>query len=62
MKKAQFGYVIRDEKIAVGKNYNNGMVKIKVEGEKVAKGDQIFRYASSNEDEINSKIEELNNS
>ena len=61
MKKAQFGYVIRDEKIAVGKNYNNGMVKIKVEGEKVAKGDQIFRYASSNEDEINSKSEKLNN-
>ena len=61
MKKVQFGYVIRDEKVAVGKNYNNGIVRIKVEGEKVAKGDQVFRYQISNEDEINTKIEELNN-
>ncbi len=54
------GYVIRDEKIAKGKNYDNGMVQIKAEGEKVAKGDQIFRYASENEEEINTKIDELN--
>ena len=54
------GYVIRDEKITKGKNYDNGMVQIKAEGEKVAKGDQIFRYASENEEEINTKIDELN--
>lgn len=58
-KKMLFGYVIRDEKIAKGNNYNNGMIKIKEEGEKVAKGNQIFRYCSENENEINAKIEEL---
>lgn len=54
------GYVIRDEKIAKGKNTENEMIQIKSEGEKVAKGSQIFRYSSKNEDEINSKISELN--
>ena len=60
MKKALFGYVIRDEKIAKGNNSSNGMIQIKSEGEKVAKGSQIFRYAIENEDEINAKINELN--
>ena len=59
-KKVQLGYVIRDEKIAEGKNYSNGMIKIKSEGEKVAKGSQIFRYATQNEEEIKSKIDDLN--
>ena len=60
MKKMQFGYVIRDEKIAKGNNTNNGMIQVKSEGEKVAKGSQIFRYAIENEAEINAKIDELN--
>ena len=60
MKKALLGYVIRDEKVAEGKNYDNGMIQIKTEGEKVAKGSQIFRYSTENEEEINSKIDELN--
>lgn len=60
MKKARYGYVIREEKIAKGNNYANGMVQIKSEGEKVAKGDSIFRYYSENEEELNNKIEELN--
>ncbi len=54
------GYVIRDEKIAKGNNSNNAMIQIKAEGEKVAKGSQVFRYASETEDEINSKIDDLN--
>ena len=54
------GYVIRDEKIAKGNTSNANMIQIKAEGEKVAKGDQIFRYASKNEEEINSQIDELN--
>ena len=54
------GYVIRDEKIAKGNNSSNGMIQVKSEGEKVAKGSQIFRYAIENEDEINKKIDELN--
>ena len=52
--------MIRDEKIAKGNNKNNGMIQVKSEGEKVAKGNQIFRYAIENEDEINKKIDELN--
>jgi len=60
MKKVLHGYVIRDEKVAKGNNSNNGMIQIKSEGEKVAKGSQIFRYAIENEDEINKKIDELN--
>lgn len=55
------GYVIRDEKIAKGNNYQNGMYQIKTEGEKVANGDSIFRYYSSNEENLNQKIDELNN-
>ena len=60
MRKRLFGYVIRDEKIAKGNNSSNGMIKVKSEGEKVAKGSQIFRYAIENEDEINTKIDEIN--
>lgn len=56
----QYGYVIRDEKTAKGNNYENGMVQIKAEGEKVANGDPIFRYYSNNEEGLNQKIEELN--
>ena len=55
------GYVIRDEKIAKGNNYQNGMYQIKTEGEKVANGDPIFRYYSNNEETLNTNIEELNN-
>lgn len=61
MKKMLYGYVIRDEKVAKGNNSENGMVQIKSEGERVSKGDQIFRYRSQNEEELNSKIDELNN-
>lgn len=35
------------------------MVKIKNEGEKVAKGDSVFRYYSSGEEELKNKIAEL---
>ena len=55
------GYIIRDEKIAKGNNYQNGMYQIKTEGEKVANGDPIFRYYSNNEETLNTNIEELNN-
>ena len=60
-KKVRLGYVIRDEIIAKGDNQNgSGIVQIKTEGEKVSKDSQIFRYTGKNEDEINSKIDELN--
>lgn len=53
------GYIIRDETIVEGNNYKNGISQIKSEGEKVAKGESIFRYFSNNEENINNKIKEL---
>ena len=53
------GYVIRNETVVQGNNYKNGMVQIKSEGEKVAKGDAIFRYYSNNEENLTKKIQEL---
>lgn len=53
------GYVIRNETIVQGNNYKNGMVQIKTEGERVAKGDSIYRYYSNNEESLVKKIEEL---
>lgn len=53
------GYVIRDEVIISGENYANGLVQIKSEGERVAKGESVFRYYSKNEEDLNKKIEEL---
>lgn len=54
------GYVIRDEQVVKGNNYESGIVQIKAEGEKTAKGEQIFRYSSTNEQELNDKIDEIN--
>lgn len=56
---SDIGYIIRGETVVKGQNYKNGMVKIKNEGEKVAKGDSVFRYYSSGEEELKSKIAEL---
>lgn len=53
------GYVIREETVIKGENYKNGMVTIKNEGERVAKNDTIFRYYSTNEEQLVKKIEEL---
>lgn len=55
----QFGYVIREETVVQGNNYRNGMIQIKTEGEKVAKGEAVFRYYSNNEENLKKKIEEL---
>ena len=54
------GYILRDEKVAKASNDERGMIQIKSEGERVSNGDQIYRYISENEDEINTKIDELN--
>ncbi len=53
------GYVIRDEKI-IPTESENKIVQIKNEGEKVAVGETVFRYEATNEQELNKKIEELN--
>ena len=56
---AAVGYIVRDETIIKGENYKNGMEQIKTEGEKVAKGEPIFRYYSNNEENLIEKIQEL---
>ncbi len=53
------GYIIREETIVKGSNYKNGMEQIKTEGERVAKGESIFRYYSSGEENLVNKIKEL---
>ena len=53
------GYIIRDEVVIKGQNYKNGMEQIKTEGEKVAKGETIFRYFSKNEKNLLEKIANL---
>lgn len=53
------GYIIRDEVIISGENFENGLVQIKMDGEKVAKGESVFRYYSKNEEDLNTKIAEL---
>ncbi len=53
------GYVIRKETVVQGNNYKNGMMQIKTDGERVAKGDPVFRYYSNNEETLVAKIQEL---
>ena len=53
------GYVIRNETLIDVTNSENKLVAIKSEGEKVGKGDSIYRYRVENEDEINDKITEV---
>ena len=56
---SDIGYIVREETVVKGQNYKNGMVKIKNEGEKVAKGDSIFRYYSSGEEDLKKQIADL---
>ena len=56
---ATIGYIIRDEQIISGENYENGIITIKSEGERVSKGNAVFRYCSPNEDKLVDKIAEL---
>lgn len=53
------GYIIREETVVKGNNYQNGIVQIKSEGEKVASGEYVFRYYSNNEEEIMNQIAEI---
>ncbi len=53
------GYIIRDETVLKGENYKNGLVQIKAEGEKVAKGEAVFRYLTAGEEKLKSQIKEL---
>ena len=53
------GYVIRNEALVKGENYKNGMEQIALEGEKVAKGESVFRYYSNNEENLKEEIARL---
>ena len=53
------GYVIRKETVVKGENYKNGMEQIITEGERAAVNENIFRYYSTNEESLKSKIAEL---
>ena len=54
------GYIIRDEVVVKGKNYKNGINQIVLEGEKAAKKQTIYRYYGTEENNIQEKINELN--
>lgn len=53
------GYVIRNEKVAKGQNYKNGMEQIISEGERASTNENIFRYYSANEENLKQKIADL---
>ena len=53
------GYIIRDEKVFQGANYQNGMDQIVSENERVAKDENIFRYYSDGEEELVKQISAL---
>ena len=52
-------YIVREETLFQGDNYKNGISQIKTEGQRVAKGDPIFRYYTNNEQNLIRKIAEL---
>ena len=54
------GYIIRNETVLKGENYKNGIAPIVAEGERAAKGQTVFRYNNTSEQEIKEKIEEIN--
>lgn len=54
------GYIIRNEEVVKGEDYANGIYSIASEGQRVAKGESIFRYYSDSEKEIKDKISGLN--
>lgn len=56
---ATTAYIIRNEIVIKGENYENGIYSIVSEGEKVAKADSIYRYYSDSEKDISIKINEL---
>lgn len=56
----EIGYIIRDEQVVKGEDYSNGLYAIALEGQRVAKGESIFRYYSDGEKEIKTKISGLN--
>lgn len=59
MKETCTAYVIRDEIVLQGENYQNGMEKEITEGKRVAKGESVFRYYATGNEQIRNEISEL---
>lgn len=53
------GYLIREETVTQGENYQNGILQIKAEGQRVAKGDPVFRYYSESEEQIRKEVSNI---
>ena len=59
MKEMTDAYVIRNEVVLQGNNYQNGMEKEITEGKRVAKGETVFRYYATGNDEIRKQISDV---
>ena len=53
------GIIIIEENLIDIPNSEDGIVAIKTEGDKVGKGESIYRYCIENEDDINAQISEV---
>ena len=53
------GYVIRNEIVLSNENEQKGMIKVVPDGERASKSEMVFRYFSTNEDDILNQISEL---
>ena len=58
MEESTEGYIIREESVIENQTSKNTIVPIKTEGERVSKGDSVYRYYSSEEDNLVKKIQE----
>lgn len=56
----EIGYIIRDEQVIKGEDYENGIYAIASEGKRVAYKESIFRYYSDSEKEIADQMSGLN--
>ena len=53
------GYIIRNEQVIKNEEYQNGIIQIAGEGEKVYKNEAIFQYYSDGAKELSNKIVDL---
>jgi len=50
------GYIVRDEKVIKNEEYQNGIIQIAGEGEKVYKNEAVFQYYSDEAKELSNQI------
>lgn len=54
------GYIVRDEELVENQKKGKSIIRIKDEGQRVAKGNPIYRYYSDKESDLENKITDLN--